>query len=187
MNKIKALKNMLCVHFQKSDVKRWMQDKNLNDSWDDRTRLIAQMIKNGESVIDFGAGKMRLRTFIPADCRYTPVDIVAREEGMIAADLNKLPLPPLGTFDVSVFSGVLEYLHDAPALIQAIQDVAPRIIVSYMVLENLPKVIRRRSLGFSNDYTEEQFRALFEKFGFKQVGRSKWKQHVIFDFQRVID
>ncbi len=186
MNKIKALKNILCVHFKKSDLTRWMQEKNLNDSWDDRTRLIAKLIKNGDSVIDFGAGKMRLRNFIPADCRYTPVDIVAREEGMIEADLNKLPLPLLGTFDVSVFSGVLEYLHDAPSLIRAIQDVAPRIIVSYMILENLPKIIRRRSLGFSNDFSEDQFRGLFEKCGFEQVGRSVWKQHVIFDFQRTI-
>lgn len=186
MNKFKALKNILCVYLKKSDVTRWKQDKNLNDAWDERTRLIGQLIGDGESVIDFGAGKMRLRQFITADCRYTPVDIVAREAGMIAADLNKFPLPPLGNHDVSVFSGVLEYLHDAPALIQAVRDVSPKIIVSYLVSETIPNLVRRRSLGFSNDYNEDQFRELFETSGFKQTGRVDWKGHVIFEFKRVI-
>lgn len=176
--------NVIRIRFQKSDVKRWSQNENLNDNWDERTKILALLIREGETVIDFGAGKMRLRNFIPASCRYTATDIVQREEGVIVADLNKLPLPAVGCHDVAVFSGVMEYLHNVPGLVEEIKSVAPRVIVSYAVLERKPEILRRRAWGFANDYTEAEFCKIFEKAGFNKISRSVWGEQILFEFEQ---
>lgn len=183
MRLFRSLKNILRIKAGKSDVTRWAAEKNLNDRWDDRTKIIARFIRDGDRVIDFGAGKMRLRDLIAKSCRYTPVDIVAREDGMIAADLNQLPLPALEHHDVAVFGGVMEYLHDVPAVVAAVTPIASRIIVSYTILENKPQIMGRRANGFANDYTEAQFRGIFENAGFKEIGREVWGKQILYHFE----
>ena len=128
---------------------------------------------------------MRLRNLIPASCHYTPVDLVAREEGMLAVDLNKLPLPPIGEHDAVVFSGVMEYLDDVPTVIDATSAVAPRIIVSYWILEKKPVIYRRRANGFANDYNEAEFLDLFEQKSYKLLDRKLWRDQILFHFEKI--
>ena len=183
MKLLRALKNILRIRSGQSDVARWGDHENLSPTWDERTRLMAAFVRPGDRVIDFGAGRMALKAMLPPGCTYTATDIVARAEGAIAADLNQLPLPPLGQHDVAVFSGVFEYLHDMPAVVAAVKPLITRMAVSYSILENVPQLVRRRANGFANDYTEAQFRAIMDEAGFDLLERGEWREQVLFHYQ----
>lgn len=181
---LRAIKTVVRRKAGKSDVKRWSDSTNLHGGWDERTELMAGYIKSGDRVIDFGAGKMVLKKFLPPGCAYLPTDIVPREDGMVVADLNKLPLPNLGLHDIAVFSGVLEYIHDVRAVVEAIRPIISRVAVSYSILENKPQILRRRANGFANDYTEAQFKELFLGAGFDLISRGLWREQVLFHFKK---
>lgn len=183
MKLLRAIKNILRIRAGRSDVARWGKDENLNAGWEERGPHIAAFVRPGERVIDFGAGTMALKKVLPEGCTYTATDIVSRADGMIAVDLNQLPLPPLGTHDIAVFSGVCEYLHDVPAVLAAVKPLIKRLAVSYSVLENVPQIVRRRANGFANDYTEAQFRELLDKAGFDVLERGQWREQVLFHCQ----
>lgn len=180
MKHLRALKNFLRIRAGRSDMDRWGKDENLNPGWEDRAPYMAAFVRPGERVIDIGAGTMALKAVLPAGCTYTATDIVARAPEMIAVDLNKLPLPPLGEHDIAVFSGVCEYLHNVPAVLAAVKPLITRLAVSYSVLENVPQPVRRRANGFANDYTEAQFRELLDKGGFEVLERGQWREQVLF-------
>ncbi|MEY4487728.1 MAG: hypothetical protein RIQ79_236 [Verrucomicrobiota bacterium] len=184
MKLIRALKTYLRSKFGGSDVSRWSQDESLHPNWDERTRMLGRGIRERESVIEFGAGKMALKAALPKGCKYLGTDIVSREPGMLVVDLNQLPLPDLGTHDVAIFSGVFEYLNDVPAVIAAVKPLVGRIATSYTVLENKPELIRRRGNGCVNDFTREQFVALFTAAGFKLVSTDTWREQVLFFFEK---
>ena len=180
MKLLRAVKNILRIRAGRTDLTRWGTAKNLSPTWDERARLMAAYARPGERVIDFGAGTMALKTALPAGCVYTATDLVARVEGMIAVDLNQLPLPPLGNHDIGVFSGVCEYLHNVPAVFAAVRPILKRMAVSYSILENVPQKVRRRANGFANDYTEAELRALLEKTEFEVLDRDEWREQVLF-------
>lgn len=90
-----------------SDFQRWGNEKGLHSDWDSRTKQISALIQPGESVIEFGAGRMILKKFLPEKCTYTPSDIIERENRTIICDLNCNLLPQFPSHDVAVFSGVL--------------------------------------------------------------------------------
>jgi len=184
MKLLRAIKTVVRRKAGNSDVKRWSDSTNLSATWDERTKLMAGYIKPGDRVIDFGAGKMALKNFLPPGCTYFPTDIVPREDGVVVADLNKLPLPNLGMHDIAVFSGVLEYIHDVRAVVEAIRPIISRVAVSYSILENKPQILRRRANGFANDYTEAQFKELFLGAGFELVSRGLWREQVLFHFKK---
>ena len=43
-----------------SDLKRWKDSKELDESWNERTYIMASMVSPNSSVIEFGAGNMKL-------------------------------------------------------------------------------------------------------------------------------
>jgi Methyltransferase domain len=180
MKLLRALKNILRIRSGKSDLARWGDSANLNPGWEERSHVLVKWIRPGDRVIDFGAGSMALKSLLPEGCAYTATDIVSRAEGMLAVDLNQLPLPPLGTHDIAVFSGVLEYLHDVPAVLAAVKPLITRMAVSYSVLENVPQLVRRRANGFANDYTESQFREILDQAGFELLERGAWREQILF-------
>lgn len=164
-----------------SDLGRWKNPENLSSKWDSRTARIGALVAAGDSILEFGAGRMVLRDHIPPNCAYTPSDIVDRGAGTIVCDLNG-SLPAFAAHDVAVFSGVLEYVNDVPRLIEHLGNVVRTIVVSYAVLESNPD--GRRSHGWVNDYTSEQFVALFSRAGFACDHEEAWKTQKIFRFVR---
>lgn len=139
------------------------------------------LVSAGDSILEFGAGRMVLRDHIPPGCAYTPSDIVDRGAGTVVCDLNG-PLPDFAPHDVAVFSGVLEYVNNVPRLIEHLADVAKTIVVSYAVVDSNPD--GRRSHGWVNDYTSEQFVSLFSRAGFVCDHEEMWKTQKIFRFVR---
>ncbi|MEI6177402.1 MAG: hypothetical protein WCS43_10970 [Verrucomicrobiota bacterium] len=184
MNIIRAVKTYLRSKFGGSDKSRWSSDDSLNPNWDERTIMLGRYIRPGDRVIEFGAGKMALRNVLPEGCTYLATDIVSREPGMLAVDLNQLPLPDLGKHDIAVFSGVFEYLTDVSAVLSVVGPMVNRIAASYMVFENKPDVVRRRANGCVNDYTEAGFIELFGPLGFSLTDKAQWKQQVLFYFEK---
>jgi FkbM family methyltransferase len=137
-----------------SDGGRWADPASLLGAWDGRAARVADHIPRGAHVLDVGAGAMALRRFLDASVRYTPADLVAREPGCLVADLNQGQFPE-GRYDYVTMLGVLEYLHDVPAVLRRARAAAPRAILTYSLFagENRDN---RRSLGWFNDYTAEE-------------------------------
>jgi hypothetical protein len=171
---------------RRSDKERWAERSNLHESWDERTRLIASRIEPDSRVLEFGAGRLVLEAMLPPGCRYTPSDIVARDERTVVCDLNRYPLPDLGRHDVIVFSGVLEYVSDLPRLLRELSPLAPRILASYAVYKRpaAAELLLRRSHGFMTDYNEEELLAVFRQAGYHPSESFDWKAQRIFDLRR---
>lgn len=163
---------------KKSDYKRWSDSGSLKSSWDSRTAQIALLVPPHSNVIEFGAGRMVLKGFLPTGCIYVPSDLVDRGPGTIICDLNGDMLPSFGSYDVAVFSGVLEYINDLPRLISHLS--VKTVISSYAVYEVHPN--NRRTQGWVNDFTTEEFIEVFERCGFFCDKIEQWESQKIFKF-----
>jgi hypothetical protein len=176
---IAEIKVFLKKALGKSDYERWGNQENLLPNWDLRTQQIANLIEAGSSVIEFGAAKMVLRNFLPDKCSYTPSDLVDRGDGTIICDLNSKTLPEFGQYDVAVFSGVLEYIHDVPRLIEHLSNSVNTITTSYAVIETNPNKEKRYALGWVNNYSSEQLVEIFVKAGFQCSHSEKFESDMI--------
>ena len=171
----KALATSFRKQFRMSDVHRWSRLSSLDPEWDPRTVKLAEWIKPGESVLEFGAGRRVLEKILPEGCTYTPSDIVDRGEGTIVCDLNNDALPTFPKHDVAVLSGVLEYVNDIPRLFLWLRNSCDTIIFSYAVSDDYLKtaavtsrrLLSRRANGWVNDFTAKQIEEIIVVCGFK--------------------
>jgi hypothetical protein len=165
-----------------TDYRRWGKTSNLSPDWDVRTRMIAGLINPGASVLEFGAGRMVLKTFLPANCTYTPSDIVDRGPGTLICDLNGKTLPPFPRHNVAVFSGVLEYIIEIQRLADHLAAFVDVVIASYAVtdLNRGP----RRMFGWVNDFSSAQIVQIFEHAGFNCEKTDRWEEQIIYRFVR---
>jgi hypothetical protein len=182
----KALRTTSYTLFGRSDYARWGREDNLKSDWDSRTEQIAALVPPGSSVLEFGAAKMALRTFLPPSCTYTPSDIVDRGPGTLVCDLNGATLPAFPRNDIVVFSGVLEYVYDVDRLLTALEHTCSCILASYAVTDfsNQRTVVQRRRQGWVNEYSKEECIALFEKHGFICASEMQWRNQFIFTFKK---
>ena len=162
-----------CKVLGKPDLARWT-DATRYDDWEERSRLIAQRIRPGAKVIEFGAGNRLLERHLDPSCTYVPSDLVSRGPGTIVFNLNKRPLPDLTScrFDIAVFAGVLEYVSDLRSFTRWLAKQVPVVIASYEVahaeggaLRRLRESVSRLGAGWVNSYSERQLIALFTRAG----------------------
>jgi hypothetical protein len=99
-------------------VPLWIDTSHFDTDWEERTRLMARIVPNHSRVIEFGAGKRQLESYLDPSCSYIPSDLVDRGGNTIVLDLNSRPLPDFShlKLDVAVFGGVLEYISDLAPL-----------------------------------------------------------------------
>jgi hypothetical protein len=182
----RALRTAALSLFSRSDVERWGRADSLNPGWDSRTRLIASLIPEGSSVLEFGAGRLSLKGFLPASCRYTPSDITDRGEGTIVCDLNSAVLPPFPYHDIVVFGGVLEYIFDVDRLLEHLTGSCGVIIASYAAtdFDSQQTAIQRRKHGWVNDFSKEEFVRVFSRHGFGCGQTITWETQYLFRFTR---
>jgi hypothetical protein len=162
--------------------KRWLDDSSLDESWDERPRLMARGIGPGNRVVDLGAGAQALRSDLPAGCTYVPVDVVRRTPDTIVCDLNRGDLPRL-TADYLIASGVIEYITDVDRLIKWMTSVAPNVVISYEAADGQTRYHRRRS-GWVNDYTNSEVRELLCRNGLAIVESASWRRQTIYWLER---
>lgn len=159
---------------------RWSQTKNFDEAWDERTAQMAAMITPGASVLEFGSGREQLERFLPAGCQYQPSDLVARSSRTLVCDLNQ-GFPSLSQrYDVIVFSGVIEYIHDIEALFRQVYTVADQCIVSYAPTDQLRCMATRIASGWVNHMSEEKLLRYAERVGFHCEERKIWKNQTIY-------
>jgi len=188
INEIRLIRNGIRTSVRKarngSDHERWGTDSNLSKSWDSRTEQIAKLIVARSSVIEFGAGRLVLKQYLPNNCTYTPSDLVDRGYGTIVCDLNNDVLPQFQPYDYAVFSGVLEYVNDVPRLISHLSSYVDAIVASYAVNE-LNKT-KRRTQGWVNDYSSDQFVKVFQDANFQCEHTEQWQSQIIYRFIKCI-
>lgn len=167
-----------------SDFKRWGRREALFEGWDGRTERIANLVVPGASIIEFGAGRMVIRNYLPESCKdkYTPSDIVDRGPGTLVCDLNADLPPDFGRHDVAIFSGVLEYVNDVPALVSCLYQHTDQIIASYAVTESNKR--SRRARGWVNDFSSQDFLKIFENAGYICNHNEMWRSQIIYRFKR---
>lgn len=159
---------------------RWSQATSFNEAWDERTALMATLIAPGTSVLEFGSGREQLERFLPAGCQYQPSDLVARSPRTLVCDLNQ-GFPVLAQrYDVIVFSGVIEYIHDLDALFAQVRAAADRCIVSYAPTDHLRCMATRLASGWVNHLSEVKLLQCFARAGFECVQQKPWQQQVIY-------
>lgn len=158
--------------------KRWLDNNSLDESWDERSSLMARDIRAGSRVVDVGAGAQALRSVLPSDCTYVPVDIVQRTPDTITCDLNR-DEPPALSADYLVASGLVEYINDAGRLVRWMASVAPNVVLSYEPADGESRRYRRSS-GWVNDYTEGEIRELLSGNGLMVVDSATWRRQTIY-------
>jgi hypothetical protein len=168
-----------------TDYGRWGDCRSFSTDWDARTARLARMIPPGSQVLEFGAGRMALKNYLPPGCSYTPSDLVDRGAGTIVCDLNGPELPAFPPHDVAVFSGVLEYIHDVRSVVSHIGGLVATIVASYAIRERVSGRMTRRAQGWVNDLTSQQFEEVFARAGFRHDLVEDWGNHKLYRFVRV--
>lgn len=168
---------------QSTNAERWRDPHALHEDWDERTGLIARLIPEGADVIEFGAGRLALRSFLPAGCRYRPSDIVDRGENTLVCDLNR-ELPSMAkVYSHAVFSGVLEYIVDLPRLTQWLALSVNTVVASYSTIDRLSDPVTRARNGWLNHHTRTEVEKAFTSVGFEKHNSIEWREQTIFVFE----
>ena len=152
---------------RQSDYSTWSGFKALDPEWDDRTRLLAKLIPKESSVIEFGAGRLAMKKYLPWGCKYTPSDLVDRGEGTIVLDLNACQYPCIGRYDVVVFGGVIEYVFDVERLVALTAQTAQTVVFSYVCGGYLSKPHERIVRGWVNNFAGDDLVRIFQAAGFR--------------------
>ena len=184
---------IITTSFKKTDRRRWADPRNIYASWESRNKELAALVPSNSRVIEFGAGKRILERYLDPSCSYVPSDIVDRGPGTIVFDLNQRPLPDLGpdAYDVAVFSGVLEYVREVPAVLDWLTKYVTVCVLTYAPAKakghsprGLLETIGRLRHGWMNNYREEELRSLFCERGFELVQGKDWEDQRLFVFSR---
>ena len=175
----------------RADYARWSDPVNLERWWETRTQKLASLVPPHSRVVEFGAGRERLRAYLPPGCEYFPSDLTRRSAGTILCDLNTRPLPDLRhlSADIAIFGGVLEYLTDVRGVVAWLATQVPQVIVSYdhpkqraRTIRRLVERMRRFYFGYMNDISLETLIASFDREGFRCTATDVWTTQTILVF-----
>lgn len=155
----------------------------INVNWHERSEMIQGHIPPNHSVLEFGAGKGRLKD-ISQNSNYLATDLILRPGIDLIIDLNK-PFQLEHKYDTSVLAGVLEYL-DSPfnSLKRVAEHTSYNIILTYCFPSDGFKKYNRRKLMWVNDLTESNLISIFKELGFKILSseliekKRDYRQHI---------
>jgi hypothetical protein len=177
------LRTLRCRLFGQTDIARWSDTSNFDTEWEKRTELMARIVPKHTRVIEFGAGKRQLESYLDPTCSYFPSDLVDRCGNTIVLDLNSRPLPDLRhlKLDVAVFAGVLEYISDLDSVVRWLSFQVAMCIASYGCAHTRPRTIgrfketiRRTGAGWINTFTEDALVQTFSAGGFILTETHVW-------------
>jgi tetratricopeptide (TPR) repeat protein len=148
-----------------ADLGRWSNAANLDPAWNERARLAADFIPAGASVLDLGCGRMALEGYLPPGCRYTPCDIVRRDERTLLCDFNEQPVPRAPDATHVAALGVLEYVHDWRNFLRQLRSFGLPVVLSYCPTD-FTAHLDRKALGWINHISLQELCAGFAEAGF---------------------
>ncbi|MGL2994908.1 hypothetical protein [Flavobacterium sp. TSSA_36] len=179
-DKIKAFRIYNLRSKKESDVKRWKENDQLFNDWNERTLLLGSFIQIDSKVIEFGAGNMILETLHFK--KYTPTDIVKRNPKMLVCNLNEPITIELSEYTAAVFSGVLEYVYNIDAVFCQISNNIDQIVLSYCCSDILN--VSRIKNGWLSDYSKNELEKIFEKYNYKICDETQWRGQTIYNLKK---
>lgn len=185
-NSIKSLPRVLKAAFAITDRRRWIRNATEIPSWDERNLLIARFIPAHSAILDLGAGAQTIRQYAPSPCQYVPCDIVQSTPDCIVCDFNRGIYPPADrAYDITICSGVLEYLREPFDFLVRIKAYSRTFILTYQPkgLGNSDKM-ERLSHGFVNDLTMNELESLFQQAGYRFKCVESWRAQLIYRLER---
>jgi len=140
-----------------TDGWRWCRPPNLVQGAEMRASMVMPYLLRRGTLIDVGAGTMRLFQKLPIAVKYTPLDIVRFSKKTVIADLNQNQFPR-GHWDMATLLGVLEYVHDVDCLFARLRTSVDHLYITY---HGVPLRLScdhedRRASGYVNDHSEEE-------------------------------
>jgi hypothetical protein len=150
---------------------RWSED-----AWHERLELIADLIPQGASVLDLGAGAQGLRDLVTGP--YTPADLTSRTPDTLPFNVET-DTYPVGQWDVVVASGVFEHIANPDKAIEVMRGLAPTAIVTYQPSPGKATKERIRN-GWHSHLTSEELEALCRHAGFKVELAARWQRQLIY-------
>ncbi|MFN4762851.1 class I SAM-dependent methyltransferase [Gillisia sp. Q332] len=169
---------------KQSDHVRWNKPDQLFEDWNERTGILASMVRSGSVVIEFGAGNMALKSLLPQGCRYTPSDIVKRNPDFLKCDLNEEIPFDLSAYDTAVLSGVLEYVYDIDNVFKQFPENMKNILLSYSCKDI--SHANRLENGWLSDYSKKEMDAVFEKYDYQIVEYKEWRNQSLFSLRKAL-
>ena len=166
-----------------SEGVRWADPGELTEGSDNRARRAAKHIPAGSSVMDLGAGAMRLRAALSQECKYLPVDLVRFANAGEILDLNQGQFPERAV-DVVAALELVQYIHDVPALLRRCAAAAPSLILSYPLAVADEDMAARREQGWFNDFDASELSDMLEKTGWKIESREPAERAEMFVCRR---
>lgn len=167
---------------QSSDMERWENHKELLEDWNERTRLMAGMIPARAKVIEFGAGNMALKNYLPSNCEYQGSDLVQRSPEMKVCDLNAGIDFSLSSYDTAIFSGVLEYVYDIDKVFEQLNEEINLVVLSYACHDHFS--MNRERLGWLSDYKKEELEGIFHKYHYEIKEYQEWRRQSVFKLEK---
>lgn len=167
-----------------TDIKRWSNAESFDSKWDSRTQQMASFIHPGDRIAEFGAGMQALREVLPKGCSYQPFDLVAHTQDTRVWNLNQGFPDDVDGFNVAVFSGVLEYLHDLRATFHWLGANFEKVIFSYAVADRVASPLLRNQHGWVNNLYCSELIDLARAQGFTCRVSGAWRDHLIFVAER---
>lgn len=167
------------------DRQRWGKPSSYQSDWDDRAKIVAQLISDDIHVLEIGVGIGNLRKLLEQRCTYVGADLEPLDSNTLALDLDNDPLPQ-ERYDCIVSLGVFEYLHNPQEAAAKIASVTDHVVVSYCcICDNFPNAVNMRSKrGWVNHFSEAEFIQMFTLMGLDIV--SHIHHNSIDDFNQVI-
>lgn len=183
---IKYLPRILKAAFAATDRKRWLRNANESPPWDERNVLIAKYIPANSSILDFGAGAKTLRGYAPSVRLYVPCDIVQSSPDCIVCDFNRGIYPPADqVYDITICSGVLEYLREPFDFLVKMRKYSKTFILSYQpATGSRAEKMKRLADGFVNDLSREELEAQLQRAGYRYECVAKWWVQLIYRLER---
>ena len=115
-----------------SDGACWSDPAEVVYGANQHARLVVKHIPSGFSVMDMGTSVRRLVTALPPGGKYLTVGLVRFTSSGEILDLNQGHFPEHAV-DVVAAVELVQYIHDAPTLLQHCAAAAPNLIVSYLL------------------------------------------------------
>ena len=152
-----------------------------------RAEIFASWVdSSARSVADYSYERNFLRDFLPESVRYESPDYIRFQNNVPYGDFSGTD--PSFCADVSSCLAMLMSFSNPEAVVDHICACTEKaVIASYVTLEELPDIPRRRSINYNNDYTRRQFLDLFARRGFQPVKAMKDpfdSVHTVYLFQR---
>lgn len=148
---------------RQTDHERWSRPDNLDVSWERLPLAAAPLIPPGARVLDLGAGLEALERHLPASATYVPADVARLSARTMVVDVNAGQFPD-GSYDVVTMLGLLELVHDVPALLRTAAGAAPTLVASYCTVTRWNRD-RRLEKGWFNDLTLSDLLDTFQATG----------------------